>query len=146
MGIEPTTSGIDLPLLYSGGRGFDSHRGQKIISLPRVVPYFPLPRLKPSGLFMGLSSTLIYTSELILCSTICVPSVTRHNIHIHPYLNLIASLNSLLLRVKFISFKGITLSQLEAPFSFINSTARWDLKGRDVVTYLRSRLALSAFS
>ena len=33
-----------------------------------------------SGLFMGLSSTLIYTSELILCSTICVPSATRHNI------------------------------------------------------------------
>ena len=29
---------------------------------------------------MGLSSTLIYTSELILCSTICVPSATRHNI------------------------------------------------------------------
>ena len=28
---------------------------------------------------MGLSSTLIYTSELILCSTICVPSATRHN-------------------------------------------------------------------
>ena len=41
-----------------------------------------------------------------------------------PYLHLIASLNSLLLRVKFISFKGITLSQLEAPFSFMNSTAR----------------------
>ena len=31
---------------------------------------------------MGLSSTLIYTSELILCSTICVPGATRHNIHI----------------------------------------------------------------
>ena len=34
---------------------------------------------------MGLSwvshSTLIYTSELILCSHICVYSVTRHNIH-----------------------------------------------------------------
>ena len=30
---------------------------------------------------MGLSSTFIYTSELILCSTICVPSATRHNIH-----------------------------------------------------------------
>ena len=34
---------------------------------------------------MGLSwvshSTLIYTSELILCSTICVHSATRHNIH-----------------------------------------------------------------
>ena len=36
VGIEPTTSGLDLPLL--GGRGFDSHRGQKIFSLPRVVP------------------------------------------------------------------------------------------------------------
>ena len=33
----------------------------------------------------GLSSTLIYTSELILCSTICVPSATRHNIHMYPY-------------------------------------------------------------
>ena len=29
--------------------------------------------------------TLIYTSELILCSTICVHSATRHNIHIYPY-------------------------------------------------------------
>ena len=61
---------------------FDSHRGQKIFSLPRVVLCFPLLGLTPSGLFMGLSSTLIYTSELILCSTICVPSATRHNIHI----------------------------------------------------------------
>ena len=34
---------------------------------------------------MGLSSTLIYTSELILCSTICVPSATRHSIHMYPY-------------------------------------------------------------
>ena len=25
-----------------------------------------------------------YTSELILCSTICVPSATRHNIHMYP--------------------------------------------------------------
>ena len=24
-------------------------------------------------------------SELILCSTICVPSATRHNIHMYPY-------------------------------------------------------------
>ena len=72
----------------------DSHRGQKIFSLPRVVPCFPLPHvvpcfpllgLTPSGLFMGLSSTLIYTSELILCSTICVPSATRRNIHMYPY-------------------------------------------------------------
>ena len=47
-------------------RWFDSHRGQKIFSLPRVVPCFPLLGLTPSGLFMGLSSTIIYTSELIL--------------------------------------------------------------------------------
>ena len=66
-------------------RPTDSHRGQKIFSLPRVVPCFPLLGLTPSWLFMGLSSTLIYTSELILCSTICVPSATRHNIHMYPY-------------------------------------------------------------
>ena len=42
-------------------------------------------RGKESGLFMGLRSTLIYTSELILCSTICVPSAMRHNIHMYPY-------------------------------------------------------------
>ena len=30
---------------------------------------------------MGLISTKIYTSELILCFTICVYSATRHNIH-----------------------------------------------------------------
>ena len=34
---------------------------------------------------MALSSTLIYTSELILCSTICVPSATGHKIHMYPY-------------------------------------------------------------
>ena len=33
----------------------------------------------------SLSSTSIYTSELILCSTICVPSATRHNMHMYPY-------------------------------------------------------------
>ena len=50
-----------------------------------MVHCFPLLELTPSGFFMGLSSTLIYTSELILCSTICVPSATRHNIHMYPY-------------------------------------------------------------
>ena len=54
---------------------------KRFFSLPRVVPCFPLLGLTPSGLFMGLSSTIIYTSELILYSTICVPSATRHNIH-----------------------------------------------------------------
>ena len=39
---------------------------KKIFSLPRVVPWFPLLGLTPSGLFMGLSSTIIYTSELII--------------------------------------------------------------------------------
>ena len=56
-----------------------------IFSLPHVVPCFPSLGLTPSGLFMGLSSTIIYTSELILCSTIRVPSATRHNIHMYPY-------------------------------------------------------------
>ena len=37
------------------------------------------------GLFMGSSSTLIYTSELILCPAVCVPSATRHNIHMYPF-------------------------------------------------------------
>ena len=32
-------------------------RGQKIFSLPRVVPLIPLLGLTPSGLFMGLIST-----------------------------------------------------------------------------------------
>ena len=62
-------------------------------TLPRVVPCFPLLGLTPSGLFMGLSSTIIYTSELILCSTICVLSATRHNIQMYPYflkLNLVS--------------------------------------------------------
>jgi len=36
----------------TNGRGFDSHRGQKIFSLPRVVPRFPLLGLTPSGLLM----------------------------------------------------------------------------------------------
>ena len=38
-----------------------------------MVPCFPLLGLTPSGLFMGLSSTISYTSELIHCSTISVP-------------------------------------------------------------------------
>ena len=36
------------------------------------VPCFPLLGLTPRGLFMGLSCTLIYTSELILYFTILV--------------------------------------------------------------------------
>ena len=47
-------------------------------------------QLTPSGLLMGLSSAIIYTSKLILCSTICVPSATRHNIHMYPYFLFVA--------------------------------------------------------
>jgi len=32
-------------------------KGQKIFSLPRVVPWFPLLGLTPSGLFMDSIST-----------------------------------------------------------------------------------------
>ena len=80
----------------NGGRGFDSHRGQKIFSLPCVVPWFPLLGPTPSWLFMGSISSLIYTSELILCSTFCVLSATRHNIHM--------TLKSLLKLLDVISF------------------------------------------
>ena len=45
----------------------------------------PFTRANAQWVIHGLSSTLIYTSELILCSTICVPSATRHNIHMYPY-------------------------------------------------------------
>ena len=42
-------------------------------------------RYSADWLFMGSISTLIYTSELILCSIVWVHSATRHNIHIYPY-------------------------------------------------------------
>ena len=57
VGIEPMTSGLDLPLLCR----LSYEVGQR------------------------KSGTLIYTSELILCSTISVHSATRHNIHMYPY-------------------------------------------------------------
>ena len=60
-------------------------RRRELNPLPRVVPWFPLLGLTPSGLFMGSVSTYIYTSELILCFIICVHSATRHNIHMYPY-------------------------------------------------------------
>ena len=48
---------------------------------------FPFTRANAQWVIHGvyISSTIIYTSELILCSTICVPSATRHNIHMYPY-------------------------------------------------------------
>ena len=45
----------------------------------------PFTRANAQWVIHGLISTLIYTSELILCFTICVLSATRHNIHMYPY-------------------------------------------------------------
>ena len=72
-GKQGTTRGKEKSFDLGRNRTHDL-RGHKIFSLPRVVPCFPLLGLTPKGSFMGLSSTLIYTSELIFCSTICVPS------------------------------------------------------------------------
>ena len=52
---------------------------------PKSSPTFSVRPCSSVGRVMGLSSTIIYTSELILCSTICVPSAMRHNIHMYPY-------------------------------------------------------------
>ena len=45
---------------------------------------------------MGLSSTLIYTSELILCSTICVPSATRQHSYVPLHSGFSRGINNLL--------------------------------------------------
>ena len=83
------------PLGVSPSKGKQGNtRGKEKSFLPRwekdfffasCGSLFPLLGLTPSGLFTSLSSTVIYTSELILCSTICVPSATQHNIHMYPY-------------------------------------------------------------
>ena len=93
-------------------------------SLPRVVPCFRLLGLTPSGLFMGLSNTLIYTSELILCSTICVPS-TLHNIHMYDYRSLNRNcgrqkepailISTLLLQTHAPQLYSLALTQLSLP-------------------------------
>ena len=45
----------------------------------------PFTRANAQWVIHGLISTLIYTSELILCFHICVLSATRHNIHLFDY-------------------------------------------------------------
>ena len=54
----------------------------------------------------GLDSTLIYTSELILCSTNCVHSATRHNIHMYP--------NFLFAAIRHLNRPRLSLSDLVA--------------------------------
>ena len=39
-GREPVQRLVEQQLIKSGGRGFDSHRGRRFFSLPRVVPHF----------------------------------------------------------------------------------------------------------
>ena len=60
----------------------------KRIREPHGVKKSPL--LAPSVLFMESISTLIYTSELNLCSANCVYSATRLNIHMCPYFLFVA--------------------------------------------------------
>ena len=48
----------------------------------------------------------IYTSELILCSPICVHSATQHNIHMNPYF--------LFAVIHLIHRPGLSLSNLAA--------------------------------
>ena len=67
VGIEPTTSGLDLPLLcrlsYEVGQrksgtikvGSIPTEVRRISFLPRVVPWFPLLGLTLSGSFMGFT-------------------------------------------------------------------------------------------
>ena len=50
-------------------------------ALALVGSLIPFTRANAQWVIHGSSSTLIYTSELILCFTICVLSATRHNIH-----------------------------------------------------------------
>ena len=64
------------------GRGFDSHRGQKKFFLASCGSLIPFTRANAQWVSWVSQSTLIYTSELILCSHICVYSATRHNIHV----------------------------------------------------------------
>ena len=78
VGIEPTTSGFDLPLLCRLSYEVGQRQSGTILGGESR-------RRESKGLSWVSHSTLIYTAELILCSTICVHSATRHNIHMYPY-------------------------------------------------------------
>ena len=93
--------------------------------MPRVVPCFPLLGLTPSGLFMGLSSTIIYTSELILCSTICVPSATRQNIHINTGIARFALIAVSVFFEVYEKYSDPRTSGEHAPFIINNYSPKW---------------------
>ena len=77
VGIEPTTSGLDLPLLCRLSYEVAQRKSGTIKVVNRGEE-----KVRVSWVSHG---TLIYTTELILCSYICVYSATRHNIHMYPY-------------------------------------------------------------
>ena len=61
VGIELTTSGLDLPLLCrlrSGGRGFDSHRGQKNFFFTSCGSMIPFARANAQWVFHGFNIAL----------------------------------------------------------------------------------------
>ena len=64
-GNQGTTRGKEKSFDLDGDRHELRGRTEK------VGDVLPLLGLTPSGLFMGSISSLIYTSELILCSSIC---------------------------------------------------------------------------
>ena len=62
------------------------HRGQKILFFTSCGFLIPFTRANAQWDIHGFISTLVYTSELILCFIICVHSAKRHNIHMYPNL------------------------------------------------------------
>ena len=67
VGIEPKTSGLDLPLLCG------QRKSRTIMVVNRGEEK------------VRVHMKCIYTSELFLCSIIGIHSATRHNIHTYPY-------------------------------------------------------------
>ena len=53
---------------------------KRIFYLPRVVPWFPLQGLTPSGSFMGFTKNINLHFRVKSLLTICVHSATLHNI------------------------------------------------------------------
>ena len=62
VGIEPTTSGLDVPLLCRlgpiRGRGFDSYRGQKNFFFTSCGSLIPFTRANAQWVFHGLHIAL----------------------------------------------------------------------------------------
>ena len=73
VGIEPKTSGLDLPLLCCLSYEVGQRKSGTIMVVNRGQEK------------VRVHMKCIYTSELFLCSIICVHSATRHNIHMYPY-------------------------------------------------------------